>query len=247
MLKFEALTRTIKFFVAIGVYAISLNAIAEVADSNRELKKDRPQRKGNERSKRMERLAKGEVVYGGNGCPEGTMRIAFAPDNLSFSILFDQFVAEVSDVHKKAKDVLMCEMLVPIDIPEGMQMEITRVDFRGYVNLPKKTKAQFNSVFNFRGRGGDKDKLKMAFSFRGPSEEDFELSSDVLVPEGRTPNTEISPCGGRVELRIAQRMSVFSEARGESAMASLDSIDGKANAIYYVNWRECQREAKNRR
>src|SRR4051812_20663248 len=100
-------------------------------EKERPLKRGHGNRHGNERSARITSLAVGEPVYGGNACPQGTMRVAFAPDYLSFTLLFDQFVAKIPDNVPGNHDGMACDALIPLQIPSGMQMEITEVDFRG--------------------------------------------------------------------------------------------------------------------
>ncbi len=191
--------------------------------------------RGNERSEKVTALSVGEAIYRGNGCEPGTMRVVFAPDFLSFSLIFDQFVAEVETNQKTKRDLMACEALVPMQIPAGLQMEITRVDFRGFTALPVRARAALRSVFNFRGPGGDQDRILLNFDFQGPQMEDYELSSDS---EAGGPS-EISPCGGNVRLRIMNQLKIVSPTR-EAASATLDSVDASSHAIYYVNWRACK-------
>ncbi len=211
------------------------------ADKEKSFRKGRGGNRGNERSERITRLAVGNPTYRGVGCPEGSMNLVFAPDFLSFSILFDSFVAEVGTDARKKRDVMSCDLIVPFEIPEGMQMEITRVDFRGFVGLPDRGRAVLHSVFNFleRDRGQDRDRINLRYKFDGPVAENYEISSGE-VSDGRAPDTEVSPCGGRVNLRVRNQLKVVSGARGETATATIDSIDGSSNAVYYVNWRQCQ-------
>lgn len=204
-----------------------------LADRDRDFRRGQPRWAGNERSERVRALATGQPVYGGSGCPEGTMNVAFAPDFLSFTILFDQFVAQTSPDTKQRRDLMTCNAVIPIDIPKGMQMEITRVDFRGFVGLPEGSRANLHSVFNFLNRGRDGSRMNMRFQFAGPVMDNYEISSDVL-------ETEVSPCGGPVRLRVVNQLKVVSRAKGPAATATIDSIDGASNAVYYVNWRACR-------
>lgn len=194
--------------------------------------------RGNERSERVDRIRTGDLVHAGSGCPEGTMRAVFAPDSLSFTLLFDNFIAETVPGVKQTKDVMQCEALIPIEIPEGMQMEITRVDFRGFAALPHRGAwAQLHSVIQFRGVGGDLDRMNLRYQFMGPLMEDYEISADNV--------SEISPCGGTTTLRTMTQLRLVNNARHEATSITLDSIDGSSNAVYYVNWRKCQ--AQNRK
>ncbi|MGE3760068.1 MAG: DUF4360 domain-containing protein [Pseudobdellovibrionaceae bacterium] len=222
-----------KFIVLISL--LSLSAATSAADRERGFKRGRFHQRGNERSERVNNLSVGNANYGGNGCPQGTMRAVFAPDNLSFTLIFDQFIADVADKQRRRRDVMSCDTLIPIQIPSGMQMEITRVDYRGFVSLPERARARLHSVFNFRGRGGDRDRINLRYEFQGPVMDNYEISSDVMNGGAQT---ETSPCGGNSQLRILTQMNVISPTH-QPASATVDSIDGAAHAIYYMNWRRC--------
>ncbi len=216
------------------VAAFTLEASAKSKD--RDFKKGRGGRRGNENSQRVTAVSVGQANYAGNGCPAGTMQAVFAPDNLSFSILFDSFVAEITT---KGRDVMNCTALIPISIPNNVQMEITRVDFRGFVNLPSnRSRAVLNSVFNFRGPGGDRDRMTLRYRFDGPTATDYEISTSTLNDNQVVEQTELSPCGDSFHLRITNQLTVQSREAG--AQVTIDSIDGSSNAVYYVNWRACE-------
>jgi hypothetical protein len=201
--------------------------------------------RGNERSERPARVPVGNPRGAGNGCPDGTMQVSFAPDNLSFSILFDQFIAESSGLRGARRDVMSCDALIPIEIPANMQMEITRVDYRGFVNLPAQSQARLHAIFNFRGRGGDGDRLNMKFDFQGPLTETYTISTDLIARGGT--GTEVSPCGGSTVLRIFNQLQLVSRQQGQQAQATIDSIDGAANALYHVNWKRCTPQGEDGR
>jgi hypothetical protein len=233
-------------FFLLCVFAIAQAA----ADSPSGQDRDRPFRKGrggfrgNERSERPGHVVPGKLSYGGNGCPAGTMRVAFAPDNLSFTMLFDSFIADTSDGARR--DAMSCDALLPITIPEGQQMEITRVDYRGFANVPAKGKGVLRSVFNFAGRGANRDRISLRFRFDGPVSENYEISSGDMGNGRALPQTEVSPCGGEAHLRLHNEVKVTAP-RGQQAQLTVDSIDGSSNAVYYVSWSACRRTGTARR
>lgn len=224
-----------------------LFSVAALADRDKEFKRDRPNRKGNERSERVSDLQVADAMGQGNGCPEGTMRVAFAPDNLSFSILFDKFVAEVAADGNRVrnKDRMACTVIVPMLIPEGMQMSVTRIDYRGFAALSEGSRAMLQSRISFferdRARWGDgraKDATQLKYAFQGPTAEDYLISSGAVEEGDSSPVAYTSPCGGAVRLRIDNSLTVVSR-RGQDATLTLDSIDGSSNAVYFVNWQKC--------
>ncbi len=227
-----------KILITIG-FIFSSESFASLKDRDGDFRRGRGgNSRGNERSERPNRVPVGRPSSGGNGCPAGTMQVQFAPDNLSFSILFDQFVAETDGARGSRKDLMTCDMLIPIEIPANLQLEITRVDYRGFVALPARAQAKLHAIYNFRGRGGDGDRMNLRHNFQGPLTETYTLSTDLLNRGGT--GTEISPCGGSTVLRVFNQIQISSKTPGEQAQATIDSIDGQANAIYYLNWKACQ-------
>jgi hypothetical protein len=224
-----------RIFLSLILSMLVMVSVADAGDREKPLRPGRPQHRGNENSPAVSQVTVGAPVYGGNGCPQGTMRAVFAPDNLSFSVLFDQFVAEVTDPAAATRDIMACDILIPIQIPPGLQMKITAVDFRGFAALPEKARGMLHSIFNFRGRGGDGDRMNLRFAFNGPKTENYELSSEDLSPG----NTETSPCGGAFHLRILNQLRVQTPKKGERASLTLDSVDGSSEATYFVNWQTC--------
>jgi hypothetical protein len=139
-----------------------------------------------------------------------------------------------------------CEAILPIEIPEGQQMEITRVDYRGFVSVPEGGRASLHSVFNFmedeargRGRWKDRSRINVRYNFKGPVTENYEISTGDLTEGRGRQQAEVSPCGGTAQLKLRNDVVVASP-RGEQASLTIDSIDGSANAVYFVNWSACR-------
>ncbi|MBK9323292.1 MAG: DUF4360 domain-containing protein [Bdellovibrionaceae bacterium] len=228
-----------RFLLAFSILALSV--MADAAERERPLRSGRPNRRGNENTQVVTQVVVGAPVYGGNGCPQGSMRVVFSPDNLSFSLLFDQFIAEVVDPSASPKDVMACDVIIPLQIPNDMQMTITRIDFRGFSALPERARGVLHSMFNFRGRG-DGDRMNLRYIFNGPLMENYELSSDALAPG----ETETSPCGGAFQLRILNQLRIHTARKGEPASITLDSVDGSSEATYFVNWQACSGQRRVR-
>src|SRR5690349_15433855 len=109
---------------ALALLFVSLNAFA--VDRDQPLHPGAGHGRGNEHSGHVSSLPMGQPSYGGAGCPAGTMQIVFAPDFLSFTVLFDQFVVQ-TDGSVGKPSVMECDALIPFQIPAGMRMQITRV------------------------------------------------------------------------------------------------------------------------
>jgi hypothetical protein len=85
----------------------------------------------------------GKPYYAGNGCPKNTVSITWAPNGLSFSIIYDQFIAELTAQDKRALEIKRCQLIVPMVLPKGMSVTVDNADFRGFVFQPATVKSTF--------------------------------------------------------------------------------------------------------
>jgi hypothetical protein len=131
------------------------------------MRKGRAERRGNEdseRPRRAPRLGRPEQERGGaeregarNGCPDGTVQIAMAPDNMSFSVIFDKFLAETKASANQRMARVACHVRVPFEVPDNQRITITNLDYRGFVAIPQGSVAALRAGYAFdwkpKGRG----------------------------------------------------------------------------------------------
>lgn len=88
----------------------------------------------------------------GSGCPLGTSSISLSPDQKSISILFDNYSVEVpyeNDLGQlKTIDYKVCNIKLPINIPEGHKVESVSFDYdvRGYSFADPGLQIKFSSL-----------------------------------------------------------------------------------------------------
>jgi hypothetical protein len=170
----------------------------------------------------------GEPAYGGNGCPAGTASATLSPDNTQLSILFDQYVAEAGRSVGKSIDRKTCNLAIPVQVPAGLSVSILKVDYRGYVSIPRNSEARFSVEYFFAGsRGPTTQQI-----FRGPTDEDYLITDDLVA-------TAWSPCGASTNLRVNSSMLARS-SRGEDVLATVDSTDVDAQMVYHLRFRSCR-------
>jgi hypothetical protein len=176
----------------------------------------------------------GKAWFAGSGCPKDTMSVTWAPDNLSFSVIFDQFVASVGPAEKKSFDRKSCNVIIPMTLPKGLSLVVEKVDFRGFILLPAKGAAEFLSLHNFLPSFGDRFFRKPASIrqvFKGELADDYVLSSDKDV--------QSSPCGGLVFLNIRNQLTLRAP-KGEDGQMTLDSYDGSGRTEFKLSTKKCR-------
>ena len=231
-----------KFLLAPSlVFCLSTTALADF-----DFHRGRPENHGNERSERNFRndFDPRQISYNGNGCPAGTASISLSPDNLTFSILFDKFLAEVTSSSLRPMDRKTCQVAIPITVPENMRVGITSVDYRGFSDVPVNGRGTLLADFNFRGLGrvgpqgmdrgnGEVRSGRIRYDFLGPKREDYTLSSGVMSQR------QYSSCGEKFVLLLNTEVSLLTPAVNQAGSITLDSMDGNSHLEYHLIWERC--------
>lgn len=171
--------------------------------------------------------------YGGNGCPQGSVSATLSPDFKALSILFDQYLAEAAG--RKRVDRKSCNLAIPVHVPQGYSISIFQVDTRGFNSLPVGGRSQLvNEYFFAEGRSGSGNRVRLGRTFTARDNGDYLQTDRVGVAA-----TIWTPCGADVNLRINTSMTAMTNARGEQALSTVDSMDVASGMIYHIQWRRC--------
>jgi hypothetical protein len=173
----------------------------------------------------------GVPSYGGNGCPAGSASATLAPDASSLSLLFDRYILEAGGSTGRTIDRKSCNVAIPVIVPQGYQVTVFQVDYRGFNALPSGARSQFNVEYFFAGSRGP----QVQRTFMGPQAQDFTIRN-TLVAE----TLVWSACGAQVILRANTNMNVMNSNRRDVALTTLDSIDIAAGIVYGFSWRTCR-------
>ena len=174
----------------------------------------------------------GHPGYGGTGCPQGSASATLSPDRKSLSILFDTYVAEAGDSVGKSIDRKTCNIAVPVTVPQGYSISVFKVDYRGYVSVPRGGQARFDVKYFFAGKPG----VAYRKTFRGGSDQDYLLSNNIGVRA-----LVWSACGAKTNLRINSSMLARANRQRDDVLATVDSADIKAGMVYHIQWKRCRR------
>lgn len=174
-------------------------------------------------------IALGNPGYGGTGCPDGSASVTLAPDQKSLSILFDNFVVEAGGSTNKGFDRKVCNIAIPVHVPQGLSVSILGIDYRGFNDIPAGAKSTFGVEYFFAGIQGP----SFTKSFTGP------VSTDYLVHNQLTAQSLVwSKCGADVILRTNPSIRVQT-TQNKDATATVDSEDVSAAIVYQLQWQKC--------
>lgn len=91
----------------------------------------------------------GEPDFRGNGCGRGKASAVISTDGQTLSILFDEYTVEAGGNLRQRNDRKQCNVIIPVNVPNGYSVAVFKVDYRGFVAVPAGAEAQFNVDYNF--------------------------------------------------------------------------------------------------
>jgi len=173
-------------------------------------------------------ISLGNPGYGGTGCPDGSASVTLSEDLKSLSILFDSFVVEAGGTTGKSLDRKVCNVAIPVHVPQGLSVSILAIDYRGFNDIPVGARSTFGVEYFFAGVRGP----SFTKNFSGPVSDNYvitnKLTAQALVWSG---------CGADVILRTNPSIRVQSTSK--QAMATVDSEDVNAAIVYQLQWKKC--------
>lgn len=175
-------------------------------------------------------ISLGTPGYGGSGCPSGSAAVTLSPDQKSLSILFDEYIVEAGGDSGKRIDRKSCNIAIPVHVPQGFSVSIFKVDYRGYVYVPRGGQARFNVEYFFAGQRGP----RVTKTFRGYKDDDYTLTNNLAAH-----SMVWSRCGADVNLRVNTSMLGRTNRRQDDLLATVDSADVNAGLVYHFQWKRC--------
>lgn len=170
----------------------------------------------------------GEIIYGGNGCPEESVVIEGDRKNNSLNLIFEKYTVSAGLGEGKLARK-SCNLALPITVPQGLQIGIVSAEFKGFASLPENATARITTEYFSAGEEG----VVRNEEYVGTLEEEISISHSAL-DDGAIVWT---PCGQDTNLRMNSRVLLNTNESDEEAVLSLD----QASLIQLVV-RECQDE-----
>jgi hypothetical protein len=171
------------------------------------------------------------ISYAGSGCPAGSVAQNVSPDLQAFTLLFDQYIAEVGPGVPLGNSRKNCQILVDLDFPAGWSFSVLTVDYRGFADLEAGVSGQQQSSYYFQGQGAT---ARLATNFSGPTSRDYQIRDTLGLSA-----VVWSPCGAQRALNINTQVRLSAANRFARGILTTDSIDGAVRQIYGLQWRRC--------
>jgi hypothetical protein len=125
---------------------------------------------------------------------------------------------------------LACTIILAVHVPQGFTFTVSKVDNRGFVNIPSGVTGRVTSGFRMQGVSGD---TTHRTEIKGPAKREFLVSNSFDVS-----NLVWSKCGlettGIVETSI-----LLSGSRAQKSTISIDSLSKSFSQRYRMTWKRC--------
>ncbi len=157
------------------------------------------------------------ATYNGSGCPINSVTVTPSLDYQTLTVLFNQYVATANNSLQSYKT---CNLVIPIKLPQGIQVSFYDADYRGYV--APATTGRLRAEYFFLGQGP-------VFTRNLIGETNY-FVQDSLV----TFADVWSKCGATVNMRANTSM----RASGVG-IATVDSLDLSQGLVFHLRYRPC--------
>lgn len=173
------------------------------------------------------------IVHAGTGCPAGSVAQNISPDGDAFTLLFDNFIAEVGPGISAREMRKNCQVLLDFDYPQGYQFALVDLQVRGFVSLDYNVNGLQKTSFYYQGQA---QTGSVELPFVGEVDEDY--ISEATIPYS---NQMWSPCNAKRPLNINTEVRINnSRNRRGTGLMTVDSVDGVVQHIYGIAWRRCR-------
>lgn len=175
-------------------------------------------------------------TYAGTGCPQGTLTPILSPDQRTLSILFDAYIAEAGGHTGQRRNQMSCQIYIRFQVPPGYQVDIVKMDYRGFTSIPHGARSTFGAGFHYLHsdrKPTETPRVLRAQVFLGPKEESFILTSELRARRS-------SPCGKPFVLVAESMMNVQTNNQNDDVITTIDSLDAVSTPVQYsLRWSRC--------
>jgi hypothetical protein len=176
----------------------------------------------------------------GSGCKDpSTYAVNLSDDKKAFTLSFSEFIAEVGPGIPLVESRKNCSIVLDLKIPAGWQYTIGTFNYRGFMDLGPKVKAEHTTTYYFQGQGKTGSFTAVEI---GPQAKDFVYTDKVGLQTAYIPDVW-SPCSSASRALTINPSVRVSKAQGASSSAqgiiTNDSVDGELTQVFGLQWRRC--------
>lgn len=162
------------------------------------------------------------VVYGGTGCPQGSLAPTISDDGTTFSVTLNSLVAATGPGVPVTQSRKTCQLTVKVHLPLALVTALTvELVIPGKVSLPAGTTALVKSTAYVTG---NLTQTSNSMSFSGPVAQDYRLVHTVRNFGLLTMGTTLGSCP-ELSLNFVTEVRITGPA-SSPAQLTADSVSG---------------------
>jgi hypothetical protein len=176
----------------------------------------------------------GTPAFSGAGCRPGTASATLSPDNQALSVIYDSFQVEAGRAVRRLSHAKGCTVKIPLQVPPGYFVSLTRADYRGFNSTPQGGKTVLTVQQLMTSANSLSYARPQTYKFEGPQDEEYLVSSELQ-------KSIRSRCGGKVNLILNTNLKTTTNKYRESALSTVDSMDVNASTTVVYSLQPCTR------
>ncbi|MFW7379939.1 MAG: DUF4360 domain-containing protein [Oligoflexus sp.] len=172
------------------------------------------------------------ITYAGPGCRAGSVVGNISLDAKAFTLVFNEFIAEIGQNVAQGKNKTSCRVTLDIQIPNGWSYTLFDTTFRGYTYLDPGVQASINSGYYFQA--SPNRVARFNHQFNGYFDDNFSITNSIGIHE-----VVWSRCGRQRALNIDTNVELSNSGTSNSGLFTVDSLDGEFKQIFGIRWQRC--------
>lgn len=176
----------------------------------------------------------------GTGCPEGTARVVLSPDSSVMSVLFDQFITEITPGEGERRARKNCEISLRISYSGQYRVAIVGSDIRGYAGIPAggRSVIKVQHIPAFAANHPNWKRMDMRENLVGPLNEDIFMEVKFKDRPGWSRCGTEASSDGFTLMGINMIIESANRSKTETLVTTIDSMDSAASAglQYRLAW-----------
>ncbi|SDZ15808.1 protein of unknown function [Micromonospora pattaloongensis] len=165
----------------------------------------------------------------GSGCRAGTATATTAPDNTSFSVAYDDFVAQAGGSTRATDSRKNCQINLRVHLPQGFTFAIAQADYRGYAGLAAGATGAQLAHYYFTGSAAT---AESSHSFAGPMDAAWHTTD-------RTEVAVYARCGADALFNINTELRVDAGPSGATSLMTMDATRAGVRTVFQLTWKRC--------
>jgi len=174
----------------------------------------------------------GAPQVAGSGCSASNVSMALTQNQTLMTLSLDGFAVEAGRSFGRRLDRKACQISLPVSVPEGYQVSVSAVSYKGYTSVPAGGMARVE-IETFMG--GDKG-LHTERVFSSPFD-----NSHLSGLSASQEDLQWSACGQNFDMKVKTAMLVQSNNRMDSVSTVMNGSDPNAKINFNLQWRKCSK------